>query len=423
MMKTFLLAVIALAAGLWSFVGEAEPRLIDDKAAVSSVLDLIAERLATMPEVAAAKWISGAPVVDPERETAVLDRSTARAETLGLDPRPVRELLAQQIALARDLQLRLHAEWRASACAPCASPPDLAVLRARIDRINEGLLRALYLAVPALQRSNAASAWRPNVEARLAEVMPSAADRDELVRRLGRIRFASAPGLDRVRASGVLRIGTTGDYAPFSVESGGRARGADIALGEALAAALGVEPVFMRTTWSTLVEDLKADRYDLAMGGISVTPERAASGRFSVPYLAGGKTILARCSDRQRFASLAAVDHAGVQVIVNPGGTNERYVREHLRFATILVHPDNRTVFDELLAGRADVMFTDDVEADLQARRHPQLCRTFSGTLTHSEKAVFLSGDSRLGQAVDDWLRGAIARGDPARLLKEAMTQ
>jgi len=80
-------------------------------------------------------------------------------------------------------------------------------------------------------------------------------------------------------------------------------------------------------------------------------------------------------------------------------------------------------VFDELLAGRADAMITDDVEADLQARRHPQLCRTFSGTLTHSDKAIFMASDAALEAAVDEWLQGAIAQGVPARLLQESMAR
>jgi cyclohexadienyl dehydratase len=115
------------------------------------------------------------------------------------------------------------------------------------------------------------------------------------------------------------------------------------------------------------------------------------------------------------------VDRKAVRVVVNPGGTNEKYVREHLRRAQIEVHADNRTAFDEISAGRADAMITDDVEAELQAFRHPELCRTFPGTLTRSTKAVFMSRDPALKSAVDAWLQHEIAQGTPARLIKEAM--
>ncbi|MGL1530597.1 transporter substrate-binding domain-containing protein, partial [Vibrio parahaemolyticus] len=90
------------------------------------------------------------------------------------------------------------------------------------------------------------------------------------------------------------------------------------------------------------------------------------------------KTILSRCADARKFrAGIEPVDRPEVRVIVNPGGTNEQFVREHLGRARIIVFPDNRGVFEELAAGRADVMITDDVEAMLQSRRHPGLCRAY----------------------------------------------
>ena len=143
---------------------------------------------------------------------------------------------------------------------------------------------------------------------------------------------------------------------------------------------------------------------------------------FSVAYHEGGKTLLARCADRERFDTAAELDRPGVRVIVNPGGTNERYVREHVHQAQILVHPDNRGVFAEIAAGRADVMVTDDVEAELQARRRPgQLCRTYPGTLTRGEKRILMARDPALQAVVDVWLARAIAAGESARELERAM--
>jgi cyclohexadienyl dehydratase len=139
-----------------------------------------------------------------------------------------------------------------------------------------------------------------------------------------------------------------------------------------------------------------------------------------VPYQSGGKTILARCADARKFlGGLAAVDRPKVRVIVNPGGTNEQYVRSNVHQAQIIVFPDNRTIFDELRARHADVMITDDVEAELQSHNHPGLCRAFPGILTHADKAILMSRDTDLLKAVNGWLTPAIAAGEPARVLKE----
>jgi cyclohexadienyl dehydratase len=401
----------------------AQSRLVGDDEAVGRVLDLIVERLSLMPQAAAAKWVSGAPIADPPREQAVLDREAAAAEQMAMAPLPVREFFAQQMHLARDLQLQLHGDWRKSGCGPCSTPPDLAAFRGEIDRINDALLRSMYVALPVFAQPDFVPRYRSFAAARLGQSVPLVAERDRLLNILHAMRTVKPSGLERVRASGVLRIGTTGDYEPFSLETAGQLTGADIELGLALAAHLGVQPVFVRTSWPTLAADLAADRYDVAMSGVSVTEERARVGEFSVPYQSGGKTIVARCRERQQFDTLAEVDRGRVRVVVNPGGTNERYVREHLRHAQVTVHPDNRTAFDEIVAGRADAMITDDVEAELQAYRHPELCRTYPGTLTRSTKAIFMPKDAALKAAVDEWLKGAIEEGAPARLIREAMSR
>jgi cyclohexadienyl dehydratase len=236
------------------------------------------------------------------------------------------------------------------------------------------------------------------------------------------VRVAGGPVLDSVRATQVLRVATTGDYAPFSLEANGQLSGADIELARDLATHLDAEPMFVRTSWPGLADDLRAGRFDVALSGIGYTAERAALGLYSAAYHEGGKTLLARCADRERFDTAAELDRPGVRVIVNPGGTNERYAREHVHQARIVVHPDNRGVFAEIAAGRADVMVTDDVEAELQARRWPgQLCRTYPGTLTRGEKRILMSRDPALQVAVDEWLAESIAAGEPARELERAI--
>jgi cyclohexadienyl dehydratase len=87
------------------------------------------------------------------------------------------------------------------------------------------------------------------------------------------------------------------------------------------------------------------------------------------------------------------------------------------------VHPDNRTVFDEIRAGRADLMITDDVEVQMQTRLHRDLCRTMPGTLTRSEKAVLMPRDAELLAAVNAWLAAENAAGTPDRLREEFLVE
>ena len=371
-----------------------------------------------MPQVAAWKQRRGQPVLDPVREAAVLRVWRTEAEALGLAPDPMEEFLRLQIAWARRRQEGLVAEWRAAGVLP-AEPPDLnTVLRPRLDEVGRELLAAAFLTAGEAPPASS-DPW-----ARLVGIDGLAPEElRELKAARGALRRTGTATLAGLRRVGVLRVGTTGDYAPFSSDAGGVLRGLDIELARDLAAALGLRPVFVPTSWPGLMADLRAHRFDLALSGITVTAERAREAAFSVAYLEDGKTAIARRVDAPRFDSLAAIDQPGVRVIVNPGGTNERFVREHLRRAEIVLHPDNRTIFAALAGGAADVMFTDGIEVRLQSRRDPRLGGTRAGPLTRAGKAVLLPRDAEWRGAVDAWLGPLVTSGAVAERLERALAE
>jgi chorismate mutase-like protein len=224
----------------------------------------------------------------------------------------------------------------------------------------------------------------------------------------------------------VLRVGSTGDYPPFSYRNPatGEWSGADIDMARSLGRALGRPVEFVPTSWRSLVADQVAGRFDIAMGGISVTPERALQVSFTAPYLTDGKAPLVRCTDVVRYAELADIDQPAVRVVVNPGGTNEQFVRQQLRRAQVTVHADNIGVFDELLAGRADVMITDAIEARLQQQLRPALCAVRpQQPFNEVPKAYMMSKDSPLRPALEHWLATAMTQGEVIAALERALNQ
>ena len=77
-----------------------------------------------------------------------------------------------------------------------------------------------------------------------------------------------SPTLDRIRAAGVLRVGTTGDYTPFSLRRpDGSYEGADIDMAHDLARTIGVRLEFVASVWVDRLGDFLEDRFDIAMGG------------------------------------------------------------------------------------------------------------------------------------------------------------
>jgi cyclohexadienyl dehydratase len=235
---------------------------------------------------------------------------------------------------------------------------------------------------------------------------------------------AAAEGLSalkRIETSGVVRVGLTGDYKPFSWEEPeGHFEGLDVDMAEALASDLGTRLEIVPTSWPTLMDDLAAAKFDIGMGGISVTEERRKLAFFSASLLTDGKTPIARCEDAARFQTLDQIDREGVTLIVNPGGTNEKFARANIRTATILLHKDNASIFEEIVAGRADLMITDAIETRIMQKLHPELCAIHPDQpFDRSEKAYLLPKDDAWKARVDEWLAEMEASGEKAAIFSQ----
>ncbi|CRM99243.1 Cyclohexadienyl dehydratase precursor [Pseudomonas sp. 34 E 7] len=219
--------------------------------------------------------------------------------------------------------------------------------------------------------------------------------------------------LDEVIERGTLTVCTTGDYMPYtSLRADGRYQGIDIAMAESLAKSLNATVTWVPTTWKTLMPDLLAQRCDIAVGGISVSLERQKKAFFSQPLGVDGKIPLVRCADVQRYQSVEQINQPQVRVIEPAGGTNEAFARAQLGKAQIRLH-DNVSIFDELLAGKADVMITDASEARYQQKQKPGLCAVNPDRqMQYSQKAFLLPRDDVAWKSyVDQWLHLSVATG------------
>src|SRR3954469_18114174 len=219
---------------------------------------------------------------------------------------------------------------------------------------------------------------------------------------------AASSRLDDILKRGTLRVGMTGDYLPFTYldKTTSAFRGFDVDMAEALGKALGVKVEYVQTAWPKLMADFEAGGFDMAMGGVSITLDRQKKGMFSSPIMREGKTPIARCADQGKYETIDDIDKSGTRVIVNPGGTNERFAKANIKNAEIKMWNDNVTIFDEIAKGNADLMMTDSSETRYQQKQHPGvLCAVHPDKpFDFAEKAYWLQRDVALKAFVDQWL-------------------
>jgi cyclohexadienyl dehydratase len=243
--------------------------------------------------------------------------------------------------------------------------------------------------------------------------------------------------LDKIQSRGYLKVGTTGDYKPFSYKVTNRTAlpatpainttyiGADIDLAQTLSNSLSLpHPIeFVPTIWANLTTDLAAGKFDVAMSGVSITLARAQKGFFSTAILQVGKAACVRCADLAKFDSLAAIDTAGVKVAVNPGGTNEAFDRANLKSATIVLVQDNNAVYQAVIDGDADAMISDIIEVELQVRLHPGVLCTVNPekAFTFEELGYLVARDVVWKMYLDTFVHVQLGSGGWNRTLEKWM--
>ena len=393
---------------------------------------LINARFELMEAVAYDKWQNNIAIENKQREAAVLQSVADNALSYQLNPQQTKAFFQLQIQLAKKIQAAYFRQWQIEP----AQPSELTLDQVRPLLINLGADIVRYIskykqASSTINRENKSSTHaisqivkHPYLDQTDLETLSKALEAIQIMPNPQASSHNSHNRLDQIRQRGKLRVGTTGDYAPFSFsEKENQFSGIDIALAKNLSESLDVELEFYQTTWPTLIEDLNADQFDIAMSGITIKLFRQYHGLFSEPYYIGGKTPIIRCEDKPRFASLATIDQPGVRLIVNPGGTNEHFARENIKQADIKVYPDNNTIFLQILNRHADVMITDDIEVKLQTKKNPTLCAALDNkTLNKHAKGFLIQQDLVLKAYIDIWLAEQKLSGELDRLFTEALS-
>jgi len=232
---------------------------------------------------------------------------------------------------------------------------------------------------------------------------------------------SQARSFDDIVASGTLRVGTTGDYKPFSFNNDGTYEGFDIAVAESFANLLGLKLELVKTTWRTLMADLQAGKYDIGMSGITRTIARQKQARFSQGYVMFGKTVLVNKDNASRFKSLVDVDKKGIRIGVNPGGTNEKFVKANIRNAKVIMFESNLAIPVAVADKKVDVMITDSVEALYYAATNEKLAAPLADApFTRAELGYIMpAGAERLQDTINFMMNQMILKGDMATLKKQ----
>lgn len=180
--------------------------------------------------------------------------------------------------------------------------------------------------------------------------------------------------LARILESGTIRVGTTGDFNPMSFRdvATNTPQGYDVETMETLAADMGVKVEWVAAEWATITAGIAADRYDI-FSGASLSVPRARVAAFTIPCNEVGTVPLTQARNADRFNSWEAINTPGTRVAILMGTTFDEQARRYFPEAAIQAVQSPATGWQEVMAGRADVTITSNIEAGTLVQRFPEL--------------------------------------------------
>lgn len=225
--------------------------------------------------------------------------------------------------------------------------------------------------------------------------------------------------LDRVQATGELRVGLDASFPPFeSLDSAGNVVGFDADLARAIATSLGAEPVFVNVGFDGLYDALLAGRVDAVVSGLPYDPRRTQDVIYSQPYFNAGQVLVLRADDEAITQSDPGIPTPellnGRTVAVEWGSLADmeaRRLKQTTGEMKTLAQPTAQDALNALAAGKAEAAIADAVSVyQFMGDRGGEV--RIVETLTDEPYVIATRSRSRmLAQAIDDALTELSASG------------
>ena len=218
--------------------------------------------------------------------------------------------------------------------------------------------------------------------------------------------------LETILQRGVIKVGFD-TFKPWAMkDKKGDFIGFEIEVARKLATDMGVKIEFVPTQWSGIVGALLTGKFDIIIGGMSITPERNLKVNFSIPYEFSGMSIVAN-KKFGTMSSLREFNSPDVTVAVRLGTTAAEAVKNFLPLANKKFFDEESQTIQELLNGRVNALVASDPLPADQVKANPESLYLPLDEPFTKEPIGFAvrKGDPDFLNWLDNWIRVESAKG------------
>jgi polar amino acid transport system substrate-binding protein len=219
--------------------------------------------------------------------------------------------------------------------------------------------------------------------------------------------------IEQVIKRGALRVGMS-TFVPWAMkDKTGKLIGFEIDVAQKLGKDMRVTVEFIPTKWAGIIPALLTGKFDVIIGGMSITADRNLKVNFSIPYDYAGQAIVANKKLAAGFNRLEQFNQPDVTIAARLGSTAADAANQFMPKAQKKLFDDEAQVIQEVLNGRAHAAVASAPLPAFQAIKYPdQLFLPIPGTFTKEPIGFALrKGDLDTLNYFDNWIRVADAKG------------
>jgi len=200
----------------------------------------------------------------------------------------------------------------------------------------------------------------------------------------------------------------SGLYKPFNYKDGGKLVGFDVEIGAALAERMGMEPNPVTNPWETIIEGLKAGKYDAIIGSMAITDERKQQVDFSKPYYRSGAQVFVGADNE---AIKSPDDIKGKKIGVVKASTFKDVAVKYTDEKNVTGYDSDVIALQDLTTGRIDAVITDQM-VGFEAMKNGLKIKDVGDPLWVDEMAIPVNkGNTELLQKINTALDEIIKDG------------
>ena len=174
------------------------------------------------------------------------------------------------------------------------------------------------------------------------------------------IELAKKSTIERILQNKELRVGFESGYVPFEMTNKkGEFIGFDMDYGRRLAKDMGVKFVPINTAWDGIIPALMTNKFDIIMGGMTITQERNLKVNFADPYIVVGQAILLNKKHKDKVLSYKDLNNPKYIVTSRMGTTGEQAIKRYIPKATYKGFESEAEAGLEVINGKADALVYD----------------------------------------------------------------